>query len=364
MFSSSTRVNLSVTEWRKSIRGGPQIIIIVIISNIINNNIVVIAITTIIIILKLLSKEGKHQRETGNYLLFLSPHLRSPLFSSQNHWRLTPSYCDEKSDYDYNKFAVVFSDYRKPAIVDAYLNWFIEDSLARISYSVERPLQVAPPIFMDGWYIEHCTTRLCPARETGQWPFLHMQMIIIYGEQYALTNRWNVGFQWNYPLVQRPGLHGHLIGSRSRPVMDWTDQPKSSREEEGSKSSLMKSTLFATQTILTLVSSLRWWRWLLGNMSKCKRQPKRVLHKAYFCKSDFYDTADGSNGGTNLDSLPIPRLRAKLKCRSPQHHRIKKLQDMAHMWKICFYKPQQIPQVKEGSLETFYKAGDESRPPQ
>ena len=122
-----------MTEWRKSIRGGPQIIIIVIIINIvvITNiimpniiiiNIVVIAITTIIIILKLLSKEGKHQRETGNYLLFLSPHLRSPLFSSQNHWRLTPSYCDEKSDYDYNKFAVVFSDYRKPAIVDAYLN--------------------------------------------------------------------------------------------------------------------------------------------------------------------------------------------------------------------------------------------------
>ena len=187
MFSSSTRVDLSVTEWRKSIRGGPQIIIIVIISNIINNNIVVIAITTIIIILKLLSKEGKHQRETGIFLLLLlSPHLRSPLFSSQNHWRLTPSYCDEKSDYDYNKFAVVFSDYRKPAIVDAYLNWFIEDSLARISYSVERPLQVAPPIFMDGWYIEHCTTRLCPARETGQWPFLHMQMTIISTAQRAM----------------------------------------------------------------------------------------------------------------------------------------------------------------------------------
>ena len=242
MFSSSTRVDLSATEWRKSIRGGPQIIIIVIIINIvvITNiimpniiiiNIVVIAITTIIIILKLLSKEGKHQRETGIFLLLLlSPHLRSPLFSSQNHWRLTPSYCDEKSDYDYNKFAVVFSDYRKPAIVDAYLNWFIEDSLARISYSVERPLQVAPPIFMDGWYIEHCTTRLCPARETGQWPFLHMQMTIIYDEQYALTNRWNVGFQWNYPQVQRPGLHGHLIGSRLRLYygLDWPtkEQPR------------------------------------------------------------------------------------------------------------------------------------------
>ena len=174
---------------------------------------------------------------------------------------------------------------QKQNVVDADLKWFIEDSLARISYSVERPLlavQCSGPIFMDGWYIEHCSTGLCPYRKPGQWPFLDIhRRFDCQSEWVTLKREATDPMKWKFlSMISYSGSTAYSEPSywicswcRWKPVMDWISWPESTKEEEErSKSTLMKSTLLAARAIFTLVNPhllmLCWWCWLMATTGR------------------------------------------------------------------------------------------------